>query len=373
MNFQGKILVIGCGSVSQCAIPIVLKLIDVNPKNVTIMDFVDNKKRVRDSLKKADIPQDSVQLIETREEVREMLKLHDYIDLLIPRGSNKFVKYIQENTKIPVLGHSEGICHVYIDKDADISKAVSIAFDAKCQYPAVCNAMETLLVDKKIADRFIPLILDKYLENNVEVRCDADTLKIIASNKRLSKSIKKHKKSIKKAVEKFGKLDIMANNAGILVFGTVEQLTEKEWDRQMAVNLKGVFFGTKYAVQQMKKQGNGGRIINISSIAGLVGFPGISAYCASKGGVTEFTREAALDHAKDGITVNAINPGVIVTDMTKGMLGDKKTNKSLMENTPVGRFGQPEDIGNAAVFLAMDESSFITGHNLVVDGGWTAR
>ncbi|MBS3101914.1 glucose 1-dehydrogenase [Candidatus Woesearchaeota archaeon] len=181
------------------------------------------------------------------------------------------------------------------------------------------------------------------------------------------------KNLIKKAVEKFGKLDIMANNAGILVFGTVEQLTEKEWDRQMAVNLKGVFFGTKYAVQQMKKQGNGGRIINISSIAGLVGFPGISAYCASKGGVTEFTREAALDHAKDGITVNAINPGVIVTDMTKGMLGDKKTNKSLMENTPVGRFGQPEDIGNAAVFLAMDESSFITGHNLVVDGGWTAR
>lgn len=178
---------------------------------------------------------------------------------------------------------------------------------------------------------------------------------------------------VKKTVEKFGKLDIMVNNAGILVSGTVSTLTEKDWDRQMDVNLKGVFFGAKYAVEQMLKQGKGGRIINISSIAGLVGFPGISAYCASKGGVTEMTREVALDCAKDGITVNAIDPGVIVTDMTKGMLDDPATKKMLLENTPVGRCGQPEDIGNAAVFLALDESSFITGHNLVVDGGWTAR
>src|SRR3989338_1620969 len=181
------------------------------------------------------------------------------------------------------------------------------------------------------------------------------------------------KNLVDNAVEKFGKLDIMVNNAGIFVQGTAETLTEQDWDRQMNVNLKGVFFGTKYAVLQMKKQGKGGRIINISSIAGLVGFPGISAYCASKGAVTEFTREVALDHAKDGITVNAINPGVIVTDMTKGMLDDEATRKSLLENTPVGRFGQPEDIGNAAVFLALDGSSFITGHNLVVDGGWTSQ
>ena len=178
---------------------------------------------------------------------------------------------------------------------------------------------------------------------------------------------------IEKAVKKFGKLDILVNNAGILVSGTVTTLTEKDWDRQMEVNLKGVFICSKYAVQQMLKQGKGGRIINIGSIAGLVGFPGISAYCASKGGVTELAREMALDYAKYGITVNAIDPGVIVTDMTKGMLDDAATRKMLMENTPVGRFGQPEDIGNAAVFLALDESSFITGHNLVVDGGWTAR
>jgi len=178
---------------------------------------------------------------------------------------------------------------------------------------------------------------------------------------------------VRQAVEKFGKLDIMVNNAGILVFGTVDQLTEEQWDRQMSVNLKGVFFGMKHAIIQMKRQGKGGRIINISSIAGLGGFPGISAYCASKGGVTELTREAALDVAKEGITVNAIDPGVIQTDMTAGMLKDKKTSASLLGNTPVGRVGIPEDIGNAAVFLALDASSFITGHNLVVDGGWTAQ
>jgi len=181
------------------------------------------------------------------------------------------------------------------------------------------------------------------------------------------------KNLVDKAVKKFGKLNIMVNNAGIVSFGTADALTEKDWDKVINVNLKGVFFGTKYAAKQMLKQGKGGRIINISSIAGLVGFPGISAYCASKGGVTEFTREAALDYASKGITVNAINPGVIETDMTKGMIKDKETSKNLLENTPLGRFGNPEDIGNAALFLALDESSFITGHNLVVDGGWTAR
>mgnify|MGYP001613745935 CR=1 FL=1 len=178
---------------------------------------------------------------------------------------------------------------------------------------------------------------------------------------------------VRKAIDKFGKVDILVNNEGILVFGTVDTLTEKEWDRQIDVNLKGVFLCTKYAVQQMIKQEKGGRIINISSIAGIVGFPGISAYCASKGGVTELTREVALDVAKYGITVNAINPGVIATDMTKSMLDDPATKKTFLESTPMGRVGQPEDIGNAAVFLAMDESSFVTGHNLVVDGGWTAR
>ncbi len=251
-------------------------------------------------------------------------------------------------------GRLKGKVAIVTGSNRGIGKGIAIAF-AKEGCKVVVNSHK----DSK----------DAYDIVNEIKKLGADAIFVVAD---VSKE-KDMKNLVKKAVDKFGKLDIMVNNAGILVFGTVRELTEKDWDRQMDVNLKGVFFGTKYAVEQMLKQGKGGRIINISSIAGLVGFPGISAYCASKGGVSELTREVALDCAKYGITVNAIDPGVIVTDMTKDMLNNAETSKMMLENTPVGRFGQPEDIGNAAVFLALDESSFITGHNLVVDGGWTAR
>ena len=139
-------------------------------------------KLMNEAAEKAGIPKYSIQLIETREEVREMLKLGSYIDLLVPRGSNKFVKFIQDNTKIPVLGHSEGICHLYVDKEADMKQAVEIAFDAKCQYPAVCNAIETMLVHKDIAKAFLPKIAAKYKEANVELRGDKKTRAITAPN-----------------------------------------------------------------------------------------------------------------------------------------------------------------------------------------------
>ena len=116
-------------------------------------------------------------LAETREEINELLKLDEYIDLMVPRGSNKLVKYIQENTKIPVLGHSDGICHLYIDKDADVEQAVKLAIDSKCQYPAVCNAIETLIVHKDIAGEFLPLL--KKRMGNVELKGDKKTLEII--------------------------------------------------------------------------------------------------------------------------------------------------------------------------------------------------
>lgn len=252
------------------------------------------------------------------------------------------------------MGKLGGKAAIVTGSDRGIGKGIALAL-AKEGCRVVVNSYRESEDSKKTVDEIKKLGSDAiFVKANVIREVDVKSL-------------------VGKAVEKFGRLDIMVNNAGILVGGTVETLTEQDWNKQMDVNLKGVFFSTKYAVLQMKKQGKGGRIINISSIAGIVGFPGISAYCASKGGVTEFTREVALDCAKYGITVNAINPGVIVTEMTKGMLEDNATNKTLLENTPVGRFGQPEDIGNAAVFLALDESSFITGHNLVVDGGWTAR
>ncbi len=118
------------------------------------------------------MPNGAFVLMETREEVNEILKLDEYINLLIPRGSNEFVKYIQDNTKIPVLGHSAGICHVYVDCKADLKKAIDVCYDAKVQYPAVCNAMETLLVHRDIAEKFLPEIGKKYNEAGVELRCD---------------------------------------------------------------------------------------------------------------------------------------------------------------------------------------------------------
>ncbi len=118
------------------------------------------------------MPAGAFALMETREEVNEMLKLDDYINLIIPRGSNEFVKYIQDNTRIPVLGHSAGICHVYVDNEADMNTALDVCYDAKVQYPAVCNAMETLLVHKEIAEKFLPEMGKRYNETGVELRCD---------------------------------------------------------------------------------------------------------------------------------------------------------------------------------------------------------
>lgn len=131
------------------------------------------------------IPEGWIQLLETREEVSEMLTLNEYIDLIVPRGSNQLVKYIQENTKIMVLGHSEGICHVYVDRDADLTKALDICYDAKVQYPAVCNAMETLLVDSAIASEFLPRMVERYQKAGVEIRGCPRTLELLKGTKEL--------------------------------------------------------------------------------------------------------------------------------------------------------------------------------------------
>lgn len=128
------------------------------------------------------IPQGAFALMETREEVNEMLKLDDYINLIIPRGSNEFVKYIQDNTRIPVLGHSSGICHVYVDKEADMKKALDVCYDSKVQYPAVCNAMETLLVHKGFAGTFLPEMGKKYDAAGVELRCDERSFDILQNS-----------------------------------------------------------------------------------------------------------------------------------------------------------------------------------------------
>lgn len=134
---------------------------------------------ISDATEKAGIPQGWLGLLETRQDVTEMLKLDEYIDLIVPRGSNEFVRYIMDNTCIPVLGHADGICHVYVDAEADIDMAVNIAVDSKCQYPAVCNAMETLLVDEAIADTFLGKVKEALLERNTEIRGCSKTANII--------------------------------------------------------------------------------------------------------------------------------------------------------------------------------------------------
>ena len=174
------------------------------------------------------------------------------------------------------------------------------------------------------------------------------------------------------AVGKFGKLDILVNNAGIARISNVEDTTVEEWDLVMGVNAKGVFLGTKAAIPEMRRSG-GGSIVNISSIAGLVGGR-TSAYTASKGAVRLLTKSTAIQYAGDGIRCNSVHPGVIESPMTAQiMLHTEESRAQAAARHPLGRIGQPEDIAYGVLFLASDESSFMTGSELVIDGGLTAQ
>lgn len=177
---------------------------------------------------------------------------------------------------------------------------------------------------------------------------------------------------VQAAIAQFGKVDILVNNAGIYLAHDALSVSEEEWNKVISTDLKGVWLCSKAAIPQMLNQG-GGKIINVASIAGLIGFEQSAAYCAAKGGVVNLTREMALDYSSKHINVNAIAPGVIETDMTKPFLTNEEAKKSFLDKTPVGRVGQPEDIAYGAVYLASSESDFVTGHTLVIDGGWTIR
>jgi len=139
---------------------------------------------IRSAAERAGISRGWIQLIEARREVRELLKLDEFIDLLVPRGSKEFVKYIQANTRIPVLGHAEGVCHIYVDADADLKQALDVCYDAKVQYPAVCNAVETLLVHNAVAEQFLPRLAERYGGAKVEIRGCERTRKILPGIKR---------------------------------------------------------------------------------------------------------------------------------------------------------------------------------------------
>ncbi len=173
------------------------------------------------------------------------------------------------------------------------------------------------------------------------------------------------------AVEEFGGLDILCNNAGINLAASATETDEEQWDRLMAVNVKGVFLGCKYAIPAMQRRG-GGAIVNTVSTAGLRGFPNMAAYNASKGGAALLTRQLALDYARAGIRVNGVCPGVVDTPMTRRFMethGDPEALAKSWEAIPIGRMAQPEEIAQAVAFLASDEAGYITGVLLPVDGG----
>ena len=176
---------------------------------------------------------------------------------------------------------------------------------------------------------------------------------------------------IQRTVEKFGRLDVAFNNAGIEGnWVPITEQSEEDWNRTIDINLKGVWLCLKYEIQQMTKQGGGGAIVNMASVAGLIGSAGAAAYCASKHGVIALTKTAALENARGGIRVNVVRPAVIETPMAERLFGEPEVNKFMLGLHPMGRFGRPEEIAEAVVWMCSDRASFMTGQSLVLDGGF---
>lgn len=168
----------------------------------------------------------------------------------------------------------------------------------------------------------------------------------------------------------YRRLDYVCNNAGTFVMGQLFELSEEEWDRTINANLKGIWLSLKYQIPIMLQQ-KGGVIVNMASMSAIIGNPGVSIYSASKGGVVALTQSAAIEYAASGIRINAISPGVISTPMVDDI--PIPLLEKIQSKHPIGRLGQPEEIADAVVWLCSDKASFVTGHNMVIDGGYTAQ
>ena len=178
---------------------------------------------------------------------------------------------------------------------------------------------------------------------------------------------------VRKTVEKFGRLDVAFNNAGIEgAWSPIAEQSEKDWDRTIDINLKGVWLCLKYEIQQMLKQGGGGAIVNMASVAGFIGSAGAAAYCASKHGVMALTKTAALENARSSIRVNVVCPAVIETPMGERLWGAPEAKKFALGLHTIGRFGTAMEIAEAVVWMCSDRASFMTGQSLVLDGGFLA-
>ena len=181
------------------------------------------------------------------------------------------------------------------------------------------------------------------------------------------------RRAVALAEERYGRLDALVNNAGVSARGNIEDTSAADWDALMAVNAKGVFLGTKCAIPALRRAG-GGSIVNISSQLGLVAMDESSPqYIASKGAVRLFTKATAIQYAADGIRANSVHPGPIVTPMTAGRRADTAAQARMLSRIPMGRYGEPMEVAYGVLYLVSDEASFVTGSELVIDGGWVAQ
>ncbi len=179
------------------------------------------------------------------------------------------------------------------------------------------------------------------------------------------------KRIINSTIDKYGELNVLVNNAGIVAFNKVADLSLEDWNKVISVNATGAFLGIKHAIPEMQKIG-GGSIINMSSVSGVIGY-GYFAYNASKGAIRTLTKNAALDYAKDKIRVNSVHPGVIITPLSEPLLQDENYRNEFHSMTALPYLGEPKDVAYGVVFLASDESKFVTGSEFVIDGGLLAK
>ncbi|MDO8531383.1 MAG: SDR family oxidoreductase [Dehalococcoidia bacterium] len=252
------------------------------------------------------------------------------------------------------MGTFDGKVAIVTGASSGIGRATALAFAREGARVVVADVLvaggdETVRMVKKAGGQAI------FIKTDVSRTADVQTM-------------------VERTVRKYGRLDCAFNNAGIEgAAAPIVDSTEENFDRVIGINLKGVWLCMKYEIPEMLKH-KGGAIVNCSSIAGLVGFPGVTPYVASKHGVVGLTKTAALEYAKSGIRVNAVCPGVIRTPMIEHFTGGNAAAAAqLAAGEPVGRMGAPEEIAEAVVWLCSDAASFVTGHPMVVDGGWVAQ